>query len=160
MAKRKRQKWDIGDIFIVPQLDGKWSIGQTLVLSDPVFHAVTCGFWDIRCSSDSCTDQFNLPFDKLIACLSVTDEALHNGDWKVIAKQQPLMVEKRYWANEQFRESKWVGSKVYNTPIIDSFLNAFYGLEPWDDYHEPAFLDSLLISPDKKPRNIVLKKKA
>ena len=30
-------------------------------------------------------------------------------------------------------------------------------LAPWDDWHDPFYLDKLLLSPDKKPKNVILK---
>jgi len=156
LAGRRKQQWGIGDVFIVPQKDGMWSIGQVLDLMMP--NVVTCAFYDIRCSSDCLDVRLPLPFDKVISSLTVPRWNLDLGAWKVIIRGQPVMLEKKYWANEQFRQRDWVGSHTYTPPVVEGFLNAFYGLEPWDDYYDPNILDSLLISPDKKPKHVILKK--
>lgn len=36
-------------------------------------------------------------------------------------------------------------------------MNAYYSLVPWNSFHDPNYLDSLLISIDKKPNKVVLK---
>ena len=155
--RRRRQQWDIGDVFIVPQQDGLWSVGQVIGLMDPPYGAI-CAFYDILCEPDCQDVATPLPFDKLISSLSVTKEALKWGEWKVIKKQQPVTLDRKHWANEPFRERRWVGAIIHNTVVVEAFLNAFYALEAWDDYHNPNYLDSLLISPDKKPKNLILKK--
>jgi len=47
--------------------------------------------------------------------------------------------------------------KIVGSANIAEFLNAYYGLVPWDDWADPNYLDKLLISPDKKPKNIIFK---
>ena len=165
LVGRWKQKWDVGDVFIVPQKDGMWSIGQILeaVCIPPTSrmrrpNIVTCAFYDIRCSSDCNNIKLPLPFDKLISSLSVPRWSLDSGAWKVIVRGQPVTLERMYWANEQFREQDWVGSSDYSPSVVEGFLNAFYGLEPWDDYYDPNILDSLLMSPDKKPKHVILKR--
>jgi hypothetical protein len=167
MVGRRKQKWDIGDVFIIPQKDGMCSLGQILeaVCIPPTStmtrpNVVTCSFYDIRCTPDFLDVRLPLPFDKLISSLSVPRWSLDSGAWKIIVRGQPVTLEKKYWANEQFRQRDWVGSRQHDPGVAEGFLNAFYGLEPWDDYYDPNYLDSLLISPDKKPKHVMLKKQA
>lgn len=51
----------------------------------------------------------------------------------------------------------FVGVTVYGAAIIEAFLNAFFGYLPWDVYYRPDFFDEMLLSPDKKPRNLTYK---
>lgn len=39
-------------------------------------------------------------------------------------------------------------------------MNAYFALEPWDDWKDPHYLDSLLVSPDNGPERLVLKAKS
>jgi hypothetical protein len=36
-----------------------------------------------------------------------------------------------------------VGSTIYDAAIAEDFMNAFYALQPWDDWHNPDYLDEL-----------------
>ena len=38
------------------------------------------------------------------------------------------------------------------------FLNATFGLEPWDNWKDPNYLDSLLLDPTTRPADVILKK--
>jgi hypothetical protein len=54
----------------------------------------------------------------------------------------------------------FVGASVHGSGILNEFVNAFYGLTPWDDWHDPYYLDHLLVSPEKKPvQRLVYKSK-
>jgi len=154
MSRRKKQYWSVGDIFSIQQRDRNWSIGQILDLMMP--NVVTCAFYDIRSSGDNPIERIQLTPDRLISCVSVSREQLDNGKWKVIGHQQPA-VGKDYWPNEKFRDCGWVGAKIYDAGIIEEFLDAFYGLVPWDDWHHPNYLDRFLVSPEKKPEHLVFK---
>ena len=37
------------------------------------------------------------------------------------------------------------------------FLSAYHKLLPWNHYHDPEYFDKLLISPDRKPLEVLLK---
>ena len=157
MPRKRKEQWRNGDVFTVPQRDGMRSIGQ--ILDTMMANVVTCAFYDIRCAPDCPPAQLSLSPDKLISCVSVAKWHLDSGAWEVVLRGQPLMVDREHWANERYRSQGWVGAIHYDPGIIEDFLDAFYGLVPWDDYHDPHYLDSLLVSPNKKPSNIVLKKR-
>ena len=153
MGKKKKQEWSIGDLFIVPQKDDLSTIGQILDLMIPT--VVTCAFYDIRVTNDNIPDEIHLGFDNLISCVSVTREQLDYFAWTVIKRNHPINIERKYWANEQYRQSRWVGAEIYDAALVEDFLNAFYGLAPWDDWYDPNFLDEFLISMEKKPHNLI-----
>ncbi len=143
MSGRKKQRWSIGDIFSIQQKDGNWSIGQMLDQMLP--NVVTCAFYDLRYSGAP-PERIKLMPCQLISCVSVSCEQLDYGRWKVIAHQQPA-VGRDSWPNEKFRDCGWIGAKIYDAGIIEEFLDAFYRLVPWDDWHDPNYLDRLLVSP-------------
>ena len=128
-----------------------WSTGQ--VLDQILPNVITCAFFDDRVEDPN---QWNrrLPSERLISVVSVTRERLDSGDWRVVGTG-PIMVERRLWPNEQFRDKGWIGAKVYDASILEEFLDAFHGLAPWDDWKEPDYLDRLLLFPGKKPTNLV-----
>ena len=52
----------------------------------------------------------------------------------------------------------WVGAKVIGSGNVNKFMNAYFGLSLWDDWHDPTYLDRLLVSPEKRPAKLILKK--
>lgn len=55
------------------------------------------------------------------------------------------------------KKQKWQVGDYFGIPIEDDFIKAYFSLAPWDDWHDPEYLDKLLISPDKKPENLIIK---
>ena len=156
MPKSKpTQQWEPGDIFTVRQRDGICSLGQ--VIESLMVNIVSCAFYDIRVPCSQARGPFKLAPNSLIALLSVTREQLDFGKWKVVAKDA-VNIAADLWPNEEFRKNQWVGVKIYDASIAEELLDAYNGLVPWDDWHDPAYLDKLLVSPERKPKHILRKK--
>jgi hypothetical protein len=154
---RKRQSWKLGDIFLVKLKDGTLVVGQVVGQERQVLNSVSCAFFDLRLTSeDDLVTVHELTDDKLIAVLFVTRDLLDNSAWRVVA-HGAVTVPEAQLPNESLRASGFVGAKVRGSGIVEKFLNAFYALLPWDDWHNPAYLDDFLISPDKKPANLISK---
>jgi hypothetical protein len=151
---RQRQSWRTGDIFTITQLDGDKSLGQ--VIDVPMPNIASCLFFDVRMPGDQPPPEtVPLPEDDLIAALWTTPDLLDRGNWVVIGHQKPL-VSGTARPNEEYRMAGWVGAKTYGAGIVEKFLDAYYGLRAWDDWYDPVYLDRLLISPAKRPANVIL----
>lgn len=155
MKNRRKQKWGVGSVFSIEQTDGHVSLGQVVDLMFP--NAPTCIFYDIRYPVGNLPEKIKLAEDKIIAALSTTREQLDRGDWQVLDCQPPAL-KQEFWPNEQFRELRWVGAKTHGSGIVTDFLEAFYGLFPWDHYLDPDYFDKLLFSKAKKPARLIFKK--
>lgn len=153
MATRKRQRWSPGAIFLIRQSDALWTVGQVLDRMMP--NVASCAFYDSRVPTGE-VPHLPLPPNSLVAVASVTRNRLDSGDWKVIGRA-PINVDRSLWPNERFRQVGWIGAKVHDAAIIEEFLEALHGLVPWDNWKDPNYLDKFLISPDKKPANLVYK---
>jgi hypothetical protein len=155
---RRRQQWRIGDVFAVENADGQRTIGQIVGQESEVLNSVSCAFFDLRLGKEGNLDTIgDSELDDPFAVLFVTRDLLDNGVWPVIGRR-PVRLGRDQLPYEQLRDSGFVGAKVIGTKIVGEFLNAYRGLTPWDDWKDPAYLDGLLVSPEKKPPGIVLKK--
>ena len=156
---KKKIKWRIGDIFLVPQIDKKYSLGQIIGCEAEVLNSVICAFYDIR--FDSVPSKLiidKLPQNKLISIQFTTKDLLDNGAWIIIGNVRPIICKLFQNNLKKLRRNEFVGTIIEGSGIIEEFLNAFYGLVPWDDWQDPYYLDKLLISSDKKQKNIKLTK--
>jgi len=151
MSKTK-QGWATGDTFTVPQRDGVCSIGQ--VLGTIMKNVVSASFYDLRVPKDTSARVFDLSNARLVAILPVTREQLDFGTWRVIGHQE-VAVPDELWPNEEYRKQLWVGAKIYDASIAEAQMDAYNGLLPWDDWHDPTYLDKLLVHPDRKPKYVV-----
>ena len=120
-------------------------------------NVASCAFYDIRVPCDANRAPDDLLVSRLIAVLSVTREQLDFGKWRVVGSNR-VALDRQLWPNEEFRQDLWVGAKIYDASIAEEFLDAYNGLVPWDDWHDPQYLDKLLVSPDKKPKHLLYKK--
>lgn len=157
MAKKKKQNWTVGDVFLVKTNDGKSVIGQIVAQEQHVLNCVSCAFFDWRISEEpEIMGLQTLPLKKMFSILFVTRDLLDNGVWRIVG-HLPVIVPKELFPYENLRQGGFVGAKVIGSGIINEFLNAYYALTPWDDWKDPEYLDKLLLSPDKKPDNLKYK---
>lgn len=156
MMRKKVQAWREGDVFSIEQRDGLCSIGQ--VIEPLMKNVVSCAFYDIRLPCAEVAGPFDLPVKHLIAVLSVSREQLDFGKWKVV-DHRTVAIDSELWPNEEFRNERWIGAKIYDASIVEELLDAYNGLVPWDDWHDPEYLDKLLASPERKPKHVLYKKK-
>lgn len=154
---RTKQKWRVGDVFAIQQNDGLWTLGQALDLMMP--NIVSCAFYDIRVGSPEPIGNLALlPGEKLVAVRSVSREQLDYHVWRVVGHLEPQLPRKM-WPNEKYRKRDWVGAEMSDAALAEDFLNAYYGLRPWDEMYDPNYYEkTFLISPEKKPRNLIYKK--
>jgi len=155
MPKRKI-KWANGDVFAVPLSDGRFAIGQALDLM--MVNQMRVALYDEVFPSLEAINLPNvcLPAD-LISLVASSREQLDYGVWRIIGNK-PVTVPLEQYPNEQFREQGWVGAKHYDAALLEDFLEAFYALQPWDDWFNPNYLDAFLVDLSKKPSSIILSK--
>jgi hypothetical protein len=155
MGKRKI-KWLPGDSFLVPLEDGTYGQGQIVCHELHALDSVLCAFSSIRHKSvpghlGAITEE------NLIAILFVTRDLLDSGRWRVVNSGPVILPWEKYIDLRQMRNRGFVGVKIIGSFIVANFLSAYHQLVPWDDFHDPEYLDKLLISRDLKPANVLLK---
>ena len=157
LKKTKQQNWQVGDLFVVQTKDGKCVIGQIVGQETEVLNSASVAFFDRRSDSNSPSFEIgSISENEAFAVLFATRDQLDSGEWKVISHHR-LLVSDKMRPYENLRNNGWVGAKVIGSANINEFLNAFYALCPWDDWKDPSYLDRFLISPEKKPLNVVYK---
>lgn len=153
MAKR-RQQWTTGDHFIVPLRNGSFAQGQIVIPAADAMNSVVCVFSSNVYSSKPELLHTPKP-SEAIAILFVTRDFLDSGRWEVLNNEQNL------WSAEcigfdEFEKKGFVGAKIIGSANVEALLNAFNGLEAWNAFHDPSYLDRLLLNPDRKPSWVLL----
>jgi len=152
----KKTKWLRSDVFVIPLLNKTFSVGQVLdlqmenvvriALYDEIINSIISVEIDELCKSKN-----------LISLIASSREQLDYKVWKILGnKQQNIPVSN--FPNEKYREKGWVGAISYDAALVEDFVNSFYSLLPWDDWFKPDYLDTFLIDPSKKPKNLIYKK--
>lgn len=152
---RRRQSWKDGAYFLVPQKDGRSSVGQVLDRMMP--NVVRCALYSERIENGAAFEgcRSRIHEETLIALLATTRDLLDEGRWEVVGAGTAT-IDMRRRPHEALREKGWIGARVVGSGIVEDFLNAFFCLEPWDAWKDPNYLDSLLVSPEKKPKRLIL----
>ncbi|MCG8487367.1 MAG: Imm26 family immunity protein [Candidatus Thiodiazotropha sp.] len=154
MARKKRQKLHVGDLFLVPLLDGTYTIGQIVSIEKEALNSVVCVFTATKVDGNS--NDVTIDINNIISVQFTTPDLLKSGDWPIVGNEMPVSVN-NYINLDGLRMSGFIGVTVTGSGNIIELMNAYYGLSPWNDFHDPNYLDSLLVSPDKKPKNVVYK---
>lgn len=150
---RPRQDWKEGDCFAIPLNDGSGLLGQVLAAEPFVLNSVSCALFHQHLHRGECP----VPeLGRLFSTVLTTRDLLDSGHWKVVGSH-PVQVPRGKFPFESLRRNRFVGAKVVGSRNVGEFANAFCGLAAWDDWADPNYLDSLLISPDVKPASLLYK---
>lgn len=152
--RKKKRDFSPGDIFLIPLINGKFSVGH--VLDQRMINTVRIALYNeiVEFPEKVTSDQLcNLK--NLISLIEVTKEQLVYGVWRIIGNKTTNIPYSEF-PNEKFRLSKWVGSTVYDAGLAEDFINAYFSLKPWDDWFNPNYLDKFLIDINKKPKHLIL----
>lgn len=154
MGKRQAQ-WRKGMVLLIPLQDGSWGVGQ--VITDEVMGSPTVAIFAVRLAGGASeTDVPVLTRDQCIAQLTLIGlHALNTGQWRAAGIRDTALNTSQS-QNWEYRGANWVGSKLYTDTVVSALLNAFFGLEAWDDFADPAFLDKLLLPPHMRPPGVKL----
>ncbi len=145
-------------MFAVPLIHGSYAMGQLLGYEGAALKSFGCAFYDLRSTGDAVLPAA-LPQEKLIAILLVTPDLLKRGYWPIVG-QRAIATPVAVRPYEKYREKRWVGAKIIGSANVEALLNAFYGFAPWDAFHDPNYLDGLLLDAALRPKNVVLTKRA
>jgi len=150
----KRQSWRPGDNFLIPLKDGTFAQGQVLIAAKRAMNSAVCGFTSNRYKETP----FSLLVPSLqetIAILFVTRDLLDSGRWQINSNQANAWGADHIHFHE-LESNGFVGVNIIGSGIVENLLNAYHGLEPWNDFQDPKYLDGLLLSPKLKPSSVLL----
>ena len=152
-----KQQWKNGDIFTIKLKDNTFVIGQVIAYEPQALNSVICAFYDIRNMNLENIIRLDLKKNKIFSIMFVTRDLLDSGRWNVITTKNISMPFSWYFKLFKLRKNKMVGVKIIGSGIVESFINSFYSLEYWNNYKDPYYLDGLLISKSKKPKEVLYK---
>jgi hypothetical protein len=155
MANRKTS-WGKGTIFLVPLADKSCGVGQVITCEATGTLRIAVFPWQVPCDC-ALADIPPLRREDCISLLAVFKYALDKGLWRTVGEGETAL-DSRPGANWKTSGNQWVGSEVFTDNVVDALMNAYHGLEPWDDFADPEFLDKLLLPPHERPPGVKLTK--
>ncbi len=146
--------WKAGDLFLVPQSDGGFTLAQVIAHELMAMNSAICAFTLRRVARGETPAPIR--DDEIVALQYVTIELLDSGEWPIAGHGAPA-VDRESLELETKRAHHFAGTSICGSGVITSLLNACFGLEPWDDWNDPEQLDKLLVHPSRKPALVVYK---
>ena len=161
----KRQQWNIGDYFLIPLLNEKYSIGQIVGFTEDGMSMILAVFFGVKVNdeAEALNIVASLGKDNVVGRCPLTLEGFDwykpntEGYYKIFAHGTSLPLE-LFFDMKRIKKST-VGMRIYGTGNVQYFMNAYYALIPWDESRQADYLDKILASPDKKPKHLILSRK-
>jgi hypothetical protein len=153
---KKHQAWRVGDVFSIPLQDGRFGVAQIVGREPAMLNSVSIALFDQAFPEASAVTQADLSLPRVFSVLFSTRDLLDRWVW-VVQANMPVTLPSSLLPYESTRSSGWVGAKMIGSATIGKFLNAFFGLASWDNWHAPTYLDQLLLSGRPRPSNARMK---
>ena len=149
----KPRRWNVGDVFAVPLIDGSLGFGQVLWEQDFAagsgLRAPTCALFELHASAAP-GDLDEVVTSRTIAILHEPSRALDSARWQVLGNRPP--------ANAPFSGPCGQPGKVgaVSGDHLEQLANAYHGLAPWNAYYKDDYLDFYLLPGITRPASAVL----
>lgn len=152
---KKKPQWGKGTVFLVPLQNEQCGVGQ--VITNEVMGSPTVAVFPMCLPCDS--ELAVVPPLQESGCIALLTllggYALDKGLWRLLGNRE-LALNSSRGENWKHRGRQWVGASLLTDNIVEALLNAYHGLEPWDNFADPEFLDKLLLPPHKRPDGVKL----
>lgn len=157
LKPKRGQKIKDGDYFAIPLENGEFSVGQ--ILRACTFGNCACIIFNQKLPQEI-PENIHFEESSIISALFVVT-ALIKKYFPIIQSgtSDKHLLQKFFPDIERFEQGDIMGLLSNQTGIVEGLANAYFGLAPWDGWYDPEYFDTLLVSPDKKPQNLIYKNK-
>jgi hypothetical protein len=135
-----RSKCVDGMVYAMPLVDGSYCYAQAISSSMSV--VVNLAVFKVRTTTLLSSPPDLLKHDA-IAFTATWRRSLNRGDWAALGVHA-LIVEPTMHPNEMLEDSNGVGVTHSDLGLITNFMNAWFGLEPWNVWYDEQYFDRLL----------------
>ncbi|MEH7349357.1 hypothetical protein [Gottfriedia acidiceleris] len=145
----KKQKWSIGDLFLISLSNDSYALGQVVWLS---YSEPVCGLFDINFRE--IPEFVEIENYNYISVLSVTSCSLDNYSWKVIGNKN-VLIDKSEVDRRHIGESE-IGSISHTSDVLDDLAEAYFGIQPWNVMYDEDDYDQLLLPSVTRPSAAII----
>jgi len=150
----KKQTWQAGDLFTIELEDGSFALGLVLLSDLNTFDGPLCVFSSSKYEHPNKNPEITLK--DAVSIVFTSSDQLDKAAWKVVGRQN-IDLYKQYFCKYLKEDFSMIGIEIIGSGIIRRFMDACFGLYPWDGFFNPAFLDDLLLPGINRPDLIILK---
>jgi hypothetical protein len=147
IAKKNRPKpkpWDTGDVYIVPLIDGSFTIGQVLSKNH-----CTCVVYDFRSLTQPTITQTEFKALKPISILHLSNgDFLNKGHWGIIFNEKVTLNPDSGHGGAYGQ----IGCLSYGgCGVLTDLADAYWGLTPWNTLGKEDYYDKMLLKNVSRP---------
>ena len=151
-------KLKAGDLFFVPLEDGTFGLGLFHKYSPKALNSCICSFYGNNFSTREEIELIEFNDLRMISLVFVTKDLLQKKVWGRVRNIEESLSRFDLPDIPYENAGSYKGAKVYGAGIIREFLNAYFGILPWNMMHDPTYFDKLLITNIKRPKNLIFQK--
>ncbi|PGZ92243.1 hypothetical protein [Bacillus sp. AFS029533] len=145
----KKQKWTIGNLFLISLSNNTYALGQVVWLS---YSEPVCGLFDINFRK--IPDLFDTDNYNYISVLSLTSCSLDDYSWKVVGNKD-VMIDKSEVDRKHIGGSE-IGSISHTSGVLDDLAEAYFGIQLWNDMYDEDYYDQLLLPSVTRPSTSII----
>lgn len=145
---KKKTAWKLGDYFCVPLSDRSYALAQVISVHPDALNSVVCAFFLVK-GEIGTIDVSMADVSRLLSVCFVTRDLLDSGVWSVVSVGTPLNVSD-FIDVASAKRAKYVDITVRGSGVINKFMDACYGLFPWNGMHDKQYFDKMLVDPNRK----------
>ncbi len=136
------------DFFLVPLLDGQFGLGQVVTTDGTPENTCLCLLSDRKIDRDAPQKPIATP--EMISLLLVETAHFKNTTWPIIGFETLPDVGAIFnW--RKAKEDGFATLTPHDPAVVEAFVNACFGLFPWNGFAGEDFFDAFLINPDRRP---------
>jgi len=136
------------DIFLIPLLNGDHAVGQVIEVEKAPENTAFC-LLTLKHLTPTDTPS-PLILSELVALVLLRPNHFVDATWPIIGFEQLPQIEDIFKL-ETAKVGRFENVQIHEPAIIEAFVNACHGHYPWDAFPDPAFFDTLLVTPSARP---------
>lgn len=137
-----------GDVFSIELREDFSVIAQVLSYEADAMGSYLCAFTMVPLHKES--QSADLDQSDVISVQFVTADSFRMPEWRRITSAPVLPIE-GFLDLQAAREVGFIGTEIFGGRNVTKFLCACFGLRAWDDWANPNYLDSMLLSGAPRP---------
>lgn len=145
MIRSTNAKIENNSIFAVPLLDGSHAIGVFHKFTPKPLNSCICSFYNYATNKTELEIENKLNRENAISLIFTTPDSLKAGKWLMLDGSKSVFQDSELPDFKYNQIGSYKGAKVYGSGIVRKFLNAYFGLMPWDMMKDPDYFQNLLL---------------
>ena len=147
-----------GQVFYIKLGDSDFASGQLLKENKKSVICLTVALFAYRASTVQELESLGYHEEDCFSTILVTSD-IFDYNWNQEGTVKKMSISKKNYPFRKELLKDGVGVKMVNPKVLLDFVQAYFGLLPWDYYHDPLYFDKLLLDQSRKPNNLIYKGK-